>query len=155
MTLDLRRATYDDARFVWEVNNHPLVRAKSVSTSTISWADHERWFERKLADPSVLFFIGIRDGEPVAVVRFEIAHGEATIGVAVDPSYHGRGVGTALIARATAELVGRGDVVRAVAWIRPDNLASLKAFAHAGYMRVGTGEKAGVDLERFEFAVAR
>lgn len=150
MTIWLRRATTNDARFVWELNNHPSVRAQSVSTASIPWESHVCWFGRRVVDPATLFLVGLSDGIEVAVVRFDIQEREATIGVAVSPTFRGRGLGAEVIAAATEELARLFPGTRAVAWIRPENAASLKAFTRAGYVRVGSGELQGVPLARFE-----
>jgi RimJ/RimL family protein N-acetyltransferase len=146
----IRRAVIGDARFFWEVNNHPSVRAQSISTEPIPWETHEPWFARKIADTNALLFVAIVDDVRAAVVRFDLAEGEATIGVAVAPSFRGRGIGARIIVGATEELGRDRPRARPVAWIRPDNVASRRAFERAGYVYVSTGTKEGVLLERFE-----
>lgn len=150
MELLLRRAVSEDSRFVWEVNNDPTTRARSTSTADIPWESHRPWFEKKVASPDVLFFIAERDRRPAAVARFEIAGNEATIGVAVAPWARGRGLGAWVIAAATDELSRNHPSCRAVAWIRPENTASIRAFARAGYRPAGSAVRDGVELARFE-----
>jgi len=146
----LRRANVDDARFVWEVNNHPSVRSRSVSTASIPWEAHEAWFACRLADAQTILFVATCGGVPAAVVRFELRETEATISVAVSAAFRGKGVGARVIALASDELTRARPGMRPVAWVRPDNAASLRAFARAGYVRTGSGEADGVALERLE-----
>jgi RimJ/RimL family protein N-acetyltransferase len=146
----LRRATLEDSRFFWEVNNEPSVRAQSIATQPIPWEAHEAWFARKVADPDAMFFVAHVDGVPAAVARFQMDGGSATIGVALAPSLRGKGLGARVIAEATAELLHARPGASVVAWIRPQNTASLGAFGRAGYVRVGSDVIDGVALERFE-----
>jgi UDP-2,4-diacetamido-2,4,6-trideoxy-beta-L-altropyranose hydrolase len=150
MEVSVRRASLGDARFVWEVNNHPSVRAQSVSTAPIPWEAHEGWFARRVADPETFFYIATCDGGAAAVVRFEVRDGEATISVAVSPRFRGKGLGARVIGCATEEFARARPGVRAVAWVRPDNTPSLRAFARAGYERKGSREDGGTALERLE-----
>lgn len=147
----LRRAEAADARFMWEVNNHPTARAESISTNPIPWETHEAWFARKLADPSALVFIGLVDGKRAGVVRFDIHDGEGTISIAVSPAHRGHGVGSALIARATDALLSERPAVTPIAWVRRRNEASLRAFARAGYIAEGAALEDGVELQRLRF----
>ncbi len=150
MEVVLRRASVDDARFVWEVNNHPSVRAQSVSTAPIPWESHEAWFARRIADAATLFFIATCGADPAAVVRFEVQDTEATISVAVAPTFRGHGLGSRVIASATDELARARPGTCAVALVRLGNEASLRAFARAGYLRTGSHEENGIALERLE-----
>lgn len=143
----LRRATSGDARFVWEVNNEPSVRARSVDTADIPWESHAVWYERKLVDPRAVLFVGTVGGTPAGICRFDVIEREAVVGVALGSAFRGRGLGQWLIASATAELFRLQPVERVRAAIRPDNVGSLRAFAAAGYVLSGTEEQSGVALE--------
>lgn len=148
--VSVRPATTEDARFVFEVNNHPTTRARSISTAPISWETHERWFAGRLADERTLTLIGLHQDEPFGIARFDLEGSEATISVAIAEGHRGRGLGARLIELATEALGGRHPSARAIAWIRPDNVASVAAFTRAGYARVSAGVRAGVELDRFE-----
>jgi len=148
--LSLRSAVTDDARFVWEVNNHPTVRAQSVSTEAIPWDVHAAWFAKKIGDPSCVFLIGACDGAPAGVVRFDTTGDTTTVSVAVDVRQRGKGIGTQLLARSTDDFLRgpTGSPHRSVH--TPDNDASKRAFVAAGYVHTGRGEDRGVQLEKYE-----
>jgi RimJ/RimL family protein N-acetyltransferase len=150
MDVTLRRATLDDARFVWEVNNHPSVRMQSVSTSPIPWETHQDWFARKVADHDTSFYIASCEGASIGVVRFDFRDNDATISIAVSPPFRGKGLGSKIIANSTDELARGHPGARAIAWVRADNVASLRAFARAGYVRTGSRNGSGIALERLE-----
>ena len=148
MAIALRRAGLEDARFVWEVNNHPSVRAQSISTADIPWESHLPWFERKLGDARARFYVVNLEGADVGVVRIDEAADEAVISIAVRPEARGRGVGAEAIAAATRALHDERPELPVVAWVRPSNAASLVAFTRAGYVASGSDVQDGVELAR-------
>ena len=147
-----RRAKPADARFVWTVNNHPTTRAQSVSTGDIPWETHVAWFQARLARSDCGFLIGLSGDEPIGVARFDVAGGEAVISLAVSADHRGRGFGGRLIRSITDLALARADVRVAVAFTRPTNTASRRAFAHNGYREVGAVDMGGVEMCRFEKA---
>jgi len=146
----VRPAAAEDARFVWTVNNHPTTRAQSLSTGDISWETHLAWFQARLARPDCAFLIGLSGDEPIGVARFDVAAGEAVISLAVSADHRGRGLGGRLIRSITDLALARADVRVAVAFTRPTNTASRRAFAQNGYREVGAVDMGGVEMCRFE-----
>lgn len=138
----LRRAAASDMETVWRWNNAPDVRAVSLGTASIPLDEHRRWYERTLADPESFVWIVEHAGEGAGVVRIHPSDAGPAISIALDAARRGRGLGTAAIVlacRAYAEATGRGVVG---ARIRSDNVASVRAFERAGFVR--TGETDGV-----------
>lgn len=136
--LSLRPATSTDARFVWECRNDPQAQAMSGSTGAIPYPVHVSWFAGRLADPGCRFQIGqTSDHTTVGYVRVD----GGTISVAVHPVLRGLGFASELI-RLGSELSER-----LTAWIRPENQASKRAFAAAGYRIMD----ASPPLERWEW----
>lgn len=127
MAIGLRRAASTDARFVWEVNNHPSVRAQSISTADIPWESHLPWFERKVADPRARFYVVSLEGADVGVVRIDEGDTDAVISIALRPEARGRGAGAEAILAATRDLHGGRPGLPVVAWVRPANGADRKS----------------------------
>ncbi|HXI60357.1 MAG TPA: GNAT family N-acetyltransferase [Polyangia bacterium] len=148
ISLTARAATAEDAAFVWRVNNHPTVRAQSVKTADIPWETHLQWYRAQLSRPSPSLMIGVDGEQPVGVARFDVSEGEAVISVAVLPEARGVGAGRRLIRLVTDQALARADVRAAVAYSRPDNVASQRAFLAAGYSNVGPAELAGIPMVR-------
>jgi UDP-2,4-diacetamido-2,4,6-trideoxy-beta-L-altropyranose hydrolase len=133
-TIHLRPATHDDARLLFEWANDPEVRAVSFNSDPIPWPDHERWFHSRLANTNAVLFIAQNDKEqPIGVARFEIAAGVATISITVAANFRGRGYGSQLIELASEMVLQRPDVTAVRALVKPDNIASARAFLVAGY----------------------
>ena len=132
--IGLRLATAADCRRLWEWRNEPTVRAMSLNVAEIPYVDHERWFARKLGDPSTRILV-VEDGAGRAIgyVRFDVTGAEAFINVCIDAAERGKGYGVSAIARASDDLVTTSAVRRVVAQVKQANAASTAAFTRAGF----------------------
>lgn len=133
--MQLRPATGDDARLLFEWANDPQTRAASFNSDPIAWDTHVDWLQRRLNDRDTRIWIGEVDGDPVGQVRFQRDGGEWEISVVVAPDARGNGHAASLIAAGTREL---GEPI--VARIKPANEASIRAFEKAGYRLVDDGD---------------
>jgi spore coat polysaccharide biosynthesis predicted glycosyltransferase SpsG/L-amino acid N-acyltransferase YncA len=134
--LRLEPARPGDARLVWEWTNDPETRAMSFETDEIAWPDHERWFATQLANPDArMFLAATAEGAPVGQVRFARDAAELVIGVSVAADQRGRGFAAPLINAGVAR--ARRELARApiVAYIRPENERSQRAFVDAGFVQ--------------------
>lgn len=129
----LRPAENGDAERVLAWRNDPASVATSETGTAVDETDHLAWFARRLADPGTKLWIGELDGAPVGMVRIDVRSGEGTVSVAVDPDRRGEGIGTRLLGAMITNLAGDCQVTSLIARIRPDNLASIKAFERNGF----------------------
>ncbi|MSQ82853.1 MAG: GNAT family N-acetyltransferase [Myxococcales bacterium] len=136
--VQLRRATPADAHAVWRWNNHPSVRAVSLSTAEIAWPDHQTWFATKVADPQCRMWIITLDGAPSGIVRIDRRGCSGTVSIAIDPAARGQGVGPAALRQACSRYFGETGDNLIEAGILADNIASLKAFAAVGFVQTST-----------------
>ncbi len=140
----VRAAIMNDARRVLDWANDPVTRSVSFNQTLISWADHEPWFARRLADASCLLLIGEDlQGNTIGMVRFDVANRIATISINIAPEHRQRGLGTALILVACREAVASGAATQIRALIKPDNTASQRAFQRAGFTVADDEDVAG------------
>jgi UDP-2,4-diacetamido-2,4,6-trideoxy-beta-L-altropyranose hydrolase len=131
----LRAAVSGDAELVHRWANDPTTRAVSFSRAEIPLAEHLAWFARELARHDHHLYIAEQNGEPVAFVRLDETPeqvGVCTISINVAPQARGRGLGAAALQAATTT-AGTLGFASLRALIRPDNEASRRAFARAGY----------------------
>jgi L-amino acid N-acyltransferase YncA len=152
--VSLRPAQPDDSECVWEWNFTPDVRARSVSRRIVTFAEHTKWFAKRLANtegsgqagpPGSMtrgapMWIIEEHGIGVGVLRIDpIASNLVTparlqqskISIALCERARGRGIGTRAIAQACAKW--RRPIV---AEIQPDNTASIKAFTACGFKEI-------------------
>ena len=132
----LRPAAMEDAKLLFDWANEPEVRRASFVSEPIAWDGHLKWLEGRLKNPACRILIGSDEkGEPFGVIRFEPRpQGGATVSVSVDKRARGAGRGERLIAAGTAAYLKAAPDAEVHAYVRPDNAASLKAFAKAGYV---------------------
>ncbi|MCB0056671.1 MAG: UDP-2,4-diacetamido-2,4,6-trideoxy-beta-L-altropyranose hydrolase [Caldilineaceae bacterium] len=137
--LTLRTVQATDCRLIWEWANDPVARRHSFSPETIPWEEHVEWFATRLADPNTRFFLASdADGSPVGYARFQLMEdSEAVISVAVAPAHRGHSYGHQLISLGAEAVCRRAGVKVVHAHIKPDNLASLRVFASAGFAEEG------------------
>ncbi|MDI1293633.1 MAG: UDP-2,4-diacetamido-2,4,6-trideoxy-beta-L-altropyranose hydrolase [Methylobacter sp.] len=89
--IDMRMARPDDSEslFVWR--NHPAIRAVSRNSGLINCEDHSQWFASLLSDPNRVLLIGLREGVPIGVVRFDIQNHRAEVSIYLVPGITGCG----------------------------------------------------------------
>jgi len=135
----LRRATEADCQLLWEWCNDALVRAHSFDPETISFAEHRRWLGRKIADLRCVLLIACNGAAaPLGQVRYEVKDGAAIVSVSVDESVRGRGYGTEILRLSAAKMFAETTIKAIHAFIKPHNIASLRAFARCGYRTAGS-----------------
>lgn len=146
----LRRATGADARILWTWANDPVVRAAAFHPEPIPWASHVQWLDARLRSERCLLFIAESGGRPVGQVRFDVEPGgTAEIDVSIAAESRGRGLGAAVL-RLACDAYHAHASETLVAHVRPDNVASARAFERAGFARAGTERVAGCQALRLE-----
>jgi len=142
--LALRPVRVEDCRLIWEWANDPVARALSFSTEKIPWEKHVAWFESKRTDPSIHFFIAVdKNDVPAGQIRFQINGQAAVVSVSLAPEQRGRGYGAKIIQMGTRELwvTTKTNIIHA--YIKQDNIASIRAFVKAGFISAGMAEVHG------------
>lgn len=135
----LRPVVEADCELLWRWANDPVARDASFDSRSISWSDHVNWFRARRTDPrSRIYVIEVSD-QPVGVVRFERStDGEAVVSVNIAPAARGRGLGPKALRQACTRVAEEDAVSSVIAYIKVDNVASVRAFAQAGFVRTGS-----------------
>jgi RimJ/RimL family protein N-acetyltransferase len=142
--LQLRGVRDDDRRLIWEWANDPGVRSASFSSEPISWETHVGWFNAKLAEghgtppKSRMFIAEDEEGLAIGQIRFDRRPDEGwDVGVSLSRDSRGRGLASELIDSGVKELIkGRGSC-SIHAYVKLDNVSSVKSFERAGFDRIG------------------
>lgn len=136
----LRKATGADSADLMHWRNHESIRAVSRNGAPIPLENHQRWLAALLADPQRILLIGQqRDGQPVGVVRFDLAQDSAEVSIYLVPGTQKRGQGTELLASAEQWLRNmRSDITMIRAEVLGDNQPSHRLFLAADYARNST-----------------
>jgi UDP-2,4-diacetamido-2,4,6-trideoxy-beta-L-altropyranose hydrolase len=136
----LRPAITHDCEPVWQWSNEPTVRMASFSSAPIPWDCHQFWFNQKLHDSNCHFFIGLDAQDvPVGQVRIDVVEGQqAQISLSLAPAQRGHGYGKLLIQLAVRQVLHKTSLQVIHAWIKPDNVPSVRTFEKAGFRFLGT-----------------
>ena len=134
--LQLRAATSDDAKRLFDWRNHPAIREVSTQSAPIIWEAHEQWFCKVMQDADRLLYIAEQAGHPVGVIRFDIDRDCAEVSLYLAPDQTGRGLGTKLLLQGERQLLEkRPEVGQILATVLEGNEASHKLFRRCGYVR--------------------
>ncbi|MBF0295802.1 MAG: UDP-2,4-diacetamido-2,4,6-trideoxy-beta-L-altropyranose hydrolase [Magnetococcales bacterium] len=129
----LRPATLNDARLVWTWQQEPGIRRHARQPRPPAWEEHLAWMTDRLADPGTLFHLILHGEEPAGLLRFDrLPDGRYEVSILVATASQRLGLA------AEAVRLGRFLLPEAtlLAWIKPENSASLALFAKAGYRRL-------------------
>jgi RimJ/RimL family protein N-acetyltransferase len=130
-TVTLRRAVPDDCEHVWGWNFAPDVRARSKRALAVAFAEHARWYMRRLADGHDPMWVVEEHGQPVGVIRLDTsASGLTQVSIALAAPAGGH-VGPAAIGAAC-----RAWGKPVVAEIFADNLPSRAWFEACGFRSI-------------------
>lgn len=139
----LRGAVESDSRLVFEWANDPQARASSFSSAPFPWEQHEAWFAEKLRSLCALMFIAVNDEDtPIGLLRYDIVDKNAVLSLNVDRQFRGRGYGVAILSLGLEELFRATRVEKIMAYVKPENLASVRLFTKSGFTQ---GERNVVD----------
>lgn len=135
----LRKARNDDTDFILELRNEEYVRAASISTGIISRDAHEKWFSQKMSDHNSLILIAEDDGQRIGQIRFDKIPGKpcAEVDVSVVKERRFGGVGTEIIREGSRIALECMEVSALISRIKPENMASARAFEKSGFKKNG------------------
>lgn len=145
----LRPAREGDRRLLWEWANDPEVRGASFSPDPIPWQTHVTWFDEKLksreSGPSSAIFIAEDDaGNPLGQIRFDPRlDGDWEVAISLSRHARGKGVACELIRSGVLEILNNNPNVRIHAFVKPSNIASMKAFDRADFRNAGVDHVRG------------
>lgn len=133
-TVDVRPAEPDDAARLLEWRNDRDAVTSSLTGAAVEPGEHARWFERVLRDPDRVLLIGVSEGSPIGMCRFDIDGDSAEVSINLDPVRRGQGLAVPLLSAGIEALHDRAaNVKRLTAQVRAGNSASVRLFTRAGF----------------------
>ncbi|MBR6164258.1 pseudaminic acid synthase [bacterium] len=130
----VRLANENDIKKVFNLSNDDTVRQYSFNKEKIKWDDHTKWFNERIKNTNEPFFIAEdSNGNFIAQVRIDKKE-ETTISISITEHFRGRGLARYII-RECSQKAGFRNII---AYVKPENQASLKSFINAGYKQTGT-----------------
>ena len=150
----IRPARQEDCLTLWEWANDPETRRQAFDKRPIPKESHVQWFNGKLADPNcAIYIVETDDDQAVGQVRFDLQEdGTAVIDFSIDTAMRGRGYGSTALREASRLLIDNHPVASVAGLVKPDNVASLRAFEKAGFRRGGRESVSGQPAIRMALA---
>lgn len=132
--VEIRRATEQDSKNLFDWRNHPSIRVVSRNDGLIAWEDHQRWFAAVMENPDRELLIGSIKGLPIGVVRFDKKGDVAEISIYLVPDGGFIGQGRNLLLGAERWLKNNhSDITSIRASALGENEASKNLFLGANY----------------------
>ena len=137
-TLTLEAAAADDADFVRDLRNDPDAVRWSGTRAPVAAAEHATWFAARLDDPGSRIWLARERRRPVGQVRVDVTGGVGRVSLGVTAAERGRGLGSRILHGLDRALAADEQVHTLVAAVDPENIASRRLFAAAGFTPDGT-----------------
>ncbi|WP_051233626.1 GNAT family N-acetyltransferase [Butyrivibrio sp. NC3005] len=132
MSMNLKKATINDARDILDWRNDKDTRENSFSNEIIDYESHIKWFEKKLSDNNCRMFILIDNNEKIGQIRVDINNKIGEISYMISPKYRGKGYGSKIVDLIEKELIGEVKVLTAL--VKSTNKSSQKIFLKNEYV---------------------
>lgn len=132
MDLRIRKANINDLNLYFEWTNDSEVRNKSFHSDKITFENHSIWFNKKINDESTQMYVFEYNKNPCGQVRIGIENSTSIIGISIDSKYRGKGLGKTMLEMASREFFKKYNFP-IFAYIKTDNIASVKIFEKAGF----------------------
>ncbi len=119
--LQLRKATLDDAKMLFEWYNDPVTRKNSRNSNSISYEEHIAWFTKALQNPLRLLYIAEDNSIAVGTIRAEKGKDNTELSWTIAPNMRSKGYGKAMVCQFASQMLANDKLV---ACIEEGNLAS-------------------------------
>ncbi len=132
LSLSFRKANETDMLEVYEWSNDEIVRKNSFNSDAIELETHKKWFKNKIHCKNTLFLIALVNNKAAGVVRYELGDDKSVIGIMISKTYRGQKLASEFLRESAKEYFSTNHQP-ILAYIKKENLASVKAFQKAGY----------------------
>lgn len=146
---EIKLATIEDMKDVFDLSNDKLVRANSINTEQIKWENHQIWFKNKINNENDFFYL-IKDSgnNLISQVRFDrIGPNECDISISIAPQFRGKGYGVKILKSVSEKIMSEHKIKKINAYVKNENIASKIIFEKAGYILKENDSKKG----RYEY----
>lgn len=121
-----------DKSFIFDLNNDPESRENSFYPNAISIQEHDTWFAKRLADEETVIYVCLQAGKSIGIVRFQNEGAQATVGINIIKDMRTHGLAKRILKHCCEDYLLTYDV-EILAYIKPDNVASIRSFEYAGF----------------------
>lgn len=132
-SVKFRKLKQSDLDLTFQWTNETVARENSFFSEKISIDEHKNWFNRKISDPNLLYFVIENLDEPIGLLRFDDINDYFTIGITVASKYRRKGFGKIILENGI-KLFSHISKKPIYAFIMPENIPSIKAFESSGFV---------------------
>lgn len=134
--ISVRELSEKDKEITFKWANDKITRESSFNSTIISFDEHANWIDRKLKDENADYFICEVGGVPASIVRFDKIDNKVVIGINIAPEFRGKKLAPYFLKKSCEKYFDKTDQSTVFAYIKKDNIASLKSFEKAGFILV-------------------
>ncbi len=131
--LVLRKVAVTDESLLFDWANDPVVRQSSFNHSAIHFAEHQKWFRKKLSSKNTVMWVLECSGVPCGLVRIEKTERETTLNYLIAASHRGQGLAVTMLKMALEKACSELANENIFAYALPDNIASCKTLEKVGF----------------------
>ena len=144
MKVEIVTANLSHSRAIWEWRNDPVTKSMFRSKELVSWEDHSNWFQKTLANPNRIMYVGITEKLPIGIVSFDSINNledSFEISININPLERSKGLGLKLLKNALHILKQeRTSAKKILAEVKKENPASNRLFMSCDFIPLQTSE---------------
>jgi RimJ/RimL family protein N-acetyltransferase len=138
-SIEMRHADIFDVDIYYSWVNDPEVRQNSFNKESIDYDTHIKWFTKKIKSKDSIMYFFTEEKIPIGQVRIDcLTDGDNIIDISVDFSYRKKGLGAKLLDLATADFKLKYPEKQIIAYIKIENIASIKQFIRSNFIMLKT-----------------
>jgi UDP-2,4-diacetamido-2,4,6-trideoxy-beta-L-altropyranose hydrolase len=132
--ITLREVTDLDRELIWQWANDEETRKASYSQAYITWDEHIRWFDAVQRQKNHRFYIANNGSKkPVGQIRFAHDGNDAIVSFSVAPESRRRSYAKEILITAAKKLFNETNIEQISAYVKSENMLSLRVFQKAGF----------------------
>ncbi|MCK9280014.1 MAG: bifunctional UDP-2,4-diacetamido-2,4,6-trideoxy-beta-L-altropyranose hydrolase/GNAT family N-acetyltransferase [Melioribacteraceae bacterium] len=137
--LCFRKAMEEDSKNLFDLSNEPIVRENSINPAPIKWEYHQEWFSKRIKDKNYLLLLALDKDEKLAgQIKYDIEKNNAVVGISISPDHRGKGYASKMLIKSASILKElKPDTNLIIAYIKEENISSIKSFEKSGYQLIG------------------
>ncbi len=132
LNISFRAAGKSDFQRTFDWSSDAMVRKNSYHSEAFTIENHTTWFLNKITSLNTLFLIVLVNNQPAGVVRYDRANTTTVVGILIGKQYRGQNLAPYIL-RESAVICFEKFKNPILAFIKNNNMASLKSFEKAGY----------------------
>lgn len=133
--LQVREATLEDSKLIFNLSNDPFVRKNSINQEEIKWEKHLSWLKGKINDCNYIILLFFHKELLVGQVKFEIINEIAFISISITSNFRGKGLAKTLLKESVEKIkTHNNNIKKLIALIKPENKASIISFKKLGFV---------------------